>query len=395
MPSCAPQRRRSRLTTGVRRTGALVAIAAFAAAALAGPADASKISDTRAQVRAIEQQLNAMDIRLEASIQAYDGAQQHLTDVRHQIARNTILLRVAKHNLKVSRARLAVFMVNAYKGTDVNDDPAAYVLGAGSFSDLITRVEDVQRIGASEHALLKQVTTAEREIATHQAQLKSEERDAAKLVAQKRQQKAAIEAGLAQRRALLSSTKGELGHLLHERQVRQQQAAAAAAAALAQQQQQQQQEAAPPPSNGGGSTGSSGGGSSGGGGGGGYSPPPAGTLGQQAAAIAQQYLGVPYVWGGASPSGFDCSGLVVYVYGRLGVSLPHYTVSLWNSGAHVSRDQLAPGDLVFFYSLDHVGIYLGGGLFIHAPHTGTVVQISSLNSSWYSSAYDGAVRISG
>ena len=387
MPSCAPERRRSRVTTGVRRTAALVVIAAFAAAALAGPADASKISDTRAQVRAIEQQLNAMDIRLEASIQAYDGAQQHLTDVRHQIARNTILLQVAKHNLKVSRARLAVFMVNAYKGTDVNDDPAAYVLGAGSFTDLITRVEDVQRIGASEHALLKQVTTAEREIATRQAQLKSEERDAAKLVAQKRQQKAAIEAGLRQRRALLSSTKGELGHLLHERQVHQQQAAAAAAAALAQQQQQQQAQQAPPPSSGGG-TGSSGGGGS-------YNPPPAGTLGQQAAAIAQQYLGVPYVWGGASPSGFDCSGLVVYVYGRLGVSLPHYTVSLWSSGAHVSRDQLAPGDLVFFYSLDHVGIYLGGGLFIHAPHTGTVVQISSLNSSWYSSAYDGAVRISG
>ncbi len=392
MPSCSPERRSSRVITGGRRIGALVMVVAFAAAALAGPADASKISDTRAQVRAIEQQLNAMDIKLEASIQAYDGAQQHLTDVRHQIAQNTIKLRVAKHNLKVSRARLAVFMVNAYKGTDVNDDPAAYVLGAGSFSDLVTRVEDVQRIGASEHALLKQVTTAEREISTRQAQLKSEERDAAKLVAQKKQQKAAIEAGLQQRRALLSSTKGELGHLLHERQVHQQQAAAAAAAALAQQQQQQQEQQAPPPSNGGGSTGSSGGGSSGGGT---YNPPPAGTLGQQAAAIAQQYLGVPYVWGGASPSGFDCSGLVVYVYGRLGVSLPHYTVSLWSSGAHVSRDQLAPGDLVFFYSLDHVGIYLGGGLFIHAPHTGTVVQISSLNSSWYSSAYDGAVRISG
>src|SRR6478735_2334185 len=341
MPSCAPERRRSRVTTGVRRTGALVVIAALAAAALAGPADASKISDTRAQVRAIEQQLNAMDIKLEASIQAYDGAQQHLTDVRHQIQQNTIKLRVAKHNLKVSRAHLAVFMVNAYKGTDVNDDPAAYVLGAGSFTDLITRVEDVQRIGASEHALLKQVTTAEREISTRQAQLRSEERDAA---------------------------------------------------ALAQQQQQQQAQQAPPPSNGGG-TGSSGGGSSGGGGS--YNPPPAGTLGQQAAAIAQQYLGVPYVWGGASPSGFDCSGLVVYVYGRLGVSLPHYTVSLWSAGAHVSRDQLAPGDLVFCYSRDHVGIYLGGGLFIHAPHTGTVVQISSLNSSWYASAYDGAVRISG
>src|SRR3954452_292561 len=260
MPSCSPERRSSPVSTAARRVGALVMVVAFAAAALAGPADASKISDTRAQVRAIEQQLNAMDIKLEASIQAYDGAQQHLTDVRHQMAQNTIKLRVARHNLKVSRALLAVFMVNAYKGTDVNDDPAAYVLGAGSFSDLVTRVEDVQRIGASEHALLKQVTTAEREISTRQAQLKSEERDAARLVAQKKQQKAAIEAGLQQRRDLLSSTKGELGPPPPERQVHHPQPAAAAAAALPQQQQQEQQ--APPPSNSGGSTGSSGGGSS-------------------------------------------------------------------------------------------------------------------------------------
>jgi cell wall-associated NlpC family hydrolase len=178
--------------------------------------------------------------------------------------------------------------------------------------------------------------------------------------------------------------RSDLRRLIDQRRAARDRAARERAAALARQQ------AAQPPTDSGGSGGGSGDS------GGTYTPPPAGTLGQQAAAIAQQYLGVPYVWGGASPSGFDCSGLVVYVYGQLGVSLPHYTGALWTSGSRVGSDQLAPGDLVFFYSdLGHVGIYIGGGLFIHAPHTGDVVKISALSDPWYASAYMGAVRISG
>ena len=109
--------------------------------------------------------------------------------------------------------------------------------------------------------------------------------------------------------------------------------------------------------------------------------------------IAMRYLGVPYVWGGASPAGFDCSGLVMYVYAQLGVSLPHYTGAQWNMGVPVSRSDLQPGDLVFFDGLGHVGIYIGGDQFIHAPHTGDVVKISSLNEGWYAATYVGARRI--
>jgi cell wall-associated NlpC family hydrolase len=107
-----------------------------------------------------------------------------------------------------------------------------------------------------------------------------------------------------------------------------------------------------------------------------------------AASIALRYLGVPYVWGGASPSGFDCSGLVMYVYEQLGISLPHYTVAQWNATEPVSSP--APGDLVFFNGLGHVGIYIGGGQFVDAPHTGSVVRIDSMSGF---GGYDGARRV--
>ena len=108
--------------------------------------------------------------------------------------------------------------------------------------------------------------------------------------------------------------------------------------------------------------------------------------------IAMQYLGTPYRWGGASPAGFDCSGFTMYVFAQIGVSLPHYTGSQWGMGTPVSRDQLQPGDLVFFNGLGHVGIYVGGGSFIHSPHTGDVVKISSM-SGWYSSTFIGGRRL--
>ena len=114
--------------------------------------------------------------------------------------------------------------------------------------------------------------------------------------------------------------------------------------------------------------------------------------------IAAQYLGIPYTWAGASPeTGFDCSGLVQYVFAQLGVSLPHNTVAQWNSPNAVSvpRNQLQPGDLVFFAKLDHVGIYIGNGYFIDAPHTGAFVRIDSLNGAWERANYVGARRIVG
>jgi cell wall-associated NlpC family hydrolase len=123
--------------------------------------------------------------------------------------------------------------------------------------------------------------------------------------------------------------------------------------------------------------------------------PHGGLLGPQAVAIAERYLGIPYVWGSANPKvGLDCSGLTMLVYGKLGVTLDHYAAFQWLEGQRVAPQDLEPGDLVFFdMEADgpgHVGMYIGGGQFIQAPHTGDVVKISTLDS--YASKYVGAVR---
>ena len=125
--------------------------------------------------------------------------------------------------------------------------------------------------------------------------------------------------------------------------------------------------------------------------------PSAGPIGVRAIAIAERFLGVPYVWGGADPAtGFDCSGLVMYVYAQLGIDLLHFSGAQYHEGARLPYDELAPGDLVFFdpgpRGPGHVGIYVGGGEFIQAPHSGDVVKISSLSEFGYASSYVGAVR---
>ena len=109
--------------------------------------------------------------------------------------------------------------------------------------------------------------------------------------------------------------------------------------------------------------------------------------------FARHLLGVRYVYGGTSPrSGFDCSGFTRFVYAHFGITLPHYSGAQFGMGRRVSRQGLRPGDLLFFDGLGHVGMYVGNGRFIHAPHTGTSVSIDTL-SGWYSGRYDGARRL--
>ena len=104
-------------------------------------------------------------------------------------------------------------------------------------------------------------------------------------------------------------------------------------------------------------------------------------------------LGKPYVFGGAGPNSFDCSGLTMMAYKQVGINLSHYVPNQYSASRRVAKSELQPGDLIFFNHNDHMGMYVGNGKFIQAPHTGDVVKISSLSDAYYSSVYLGAGRL--
>jgi cell wall-associated NlpC family hydrolase len=113
-------------------------------------------------------------------------------------------------------------------------------------------------------------------------------------------------------------------------------------------------------------------------------------FGLDVVSYARHFLGVRYSWGGSTPrTGFDCSGLVRFVYRRFGIRLPHSSWGDLSHGRRVTRRSLRPGDLVFFYGASHVGIYVGHGRFIDAPHTGARVRVSTMGAY---SGYYGARR---
>jgi cell wall-associated NlpC family hydrolase len=119
---------------------------------------------------------------------------------------------------------------------------------------------------------------------------------------------------------------------------------------------------------------------------------PAPDLGERAARIALRVVGVPYRWGGESPRGFDCSGLVRWTYLHLGIALPHSSYELFNMGRRVPRPHMRPGDILLFDGLGHVGLYLGRGRMVHAPYSGRDVEVVRL-ADWYGSRLVAARRV--
>ena len=359
----------------------LIGITAALLAAVPAIADPSAVQRKQAEAQAVLTQINAMDTSLGKAVERYNLANVRLAQIRADLKENSRELKLARANLKIGQQRIARRVVELYTSTGgtVTMD---VILGAQSLDDLLNRLDTVNRVSSLDAKVVNQVRTF-REATKRHAKLLSDARAAQEqVVAQRAAEKQSIESQLQQRQRLLSSIKGEIAQLKAQEQAQQALLARQARARYAASQ------AAARAGSLGGVVGAS-------------TDTPGGVPGDTAlvppsqysgvVGVAMQQLGKPYVWAAAGPDTFDCSGLVVYSFAQLGVSLPHSSYALWGAGAPVSADQLQPGDLVFFDGLGHVGIYIGGGEFIHAPHTGDVVKISSLSE--YGGSYVGARRI--
>ncbi len=358
-----------------RRQAAVSALLVGFVLATAVGAHADSIGAKRAQARSVLVQLQRLDAAAQRANSRYQLASQRLRVVEHQLVVNRQALGVATGNLTRAQRALAKRLVAIYTTQD-QQSSLAVILGSRSLDDLISRIETVNSLSKQDSALIRQVLSFQHQIVHRRTLLRHESVRQHRLVAVRAAARDRIASRIAAERRLYGSVRSQLQQMIAQQQSRQLAAARRARVAA------QAQATAP--------TGSFGVGDPAGG------SVPSGHY-SGVVGIAMQYLGVPYVWGGASPSGFDCSGLVMYVFAQVGVSLPHYTVGQWSypNAVSVPRNELQPGDLVFFAGLGHVGIYVGNGQFIHAPHTGDVVRIDSLGEGWYSSEYNGAKRILG
>jgi len=355
----------------------ILLLGSFMAAASVATADPGSLPGKREQARQVLAQVNELDSRLNRAAEAYDAATWKLSLTRHALRVNRRELGLARVNLRRAQGMLANRLVAMY--TSSTPSALEVILGARSLDELLTAVETSQSLSRQDMQILAQIKRSRRAIVRHRAQLSHARAVEAAQVARRAAERALIGRQLAERRRLLASVESEVAALERAERARQLATIREVRARLASQTpattdtsvvgataQTPEGATVLPPSQYGGVVG-----------------------------IAMRYLGVPYVWGGASPAtGFDCSGFIMYVYAQLGLSLPHYTGAQYALGAPVPRDQLQPGDLVFFDGLGHAGIYVGNDQFIHAPHTGDVVKISSMTGS-YAANWVGARRLLG
>jgi len=348
------------------------------------------IQAKRAQVAQIQAELNAIDAQVEAATEAYNGARYELGVIKARIEQNKRQIKGTEADLEKSREVLGQRLRDIY----ATPEPtlAEVVINSGSITAAADQLDLLDKVGEQDASVVGTLKSTRARLEALRAELLTDEQKAASAVARAAAQKQKVESLLAQRQAVLQNVQGELAQMIRAEQERQRQIALQQAAIARARFVAAQQAAAAGAAQGGGGTvapATSGGAAPSTGAPAASTPLPSGGGNSAAVAVAMQQLGTPYVWGGSGPGGFDCSGLVSYAYAQIGKSVPHYTGAIWNDFPKVPSGSLEPGDMVFFNGGGHVGMYIGDGQYVNAPHTGDVVRVGRLGDR---SDYMGAVR---
>ncbi len=346
----------------------IVTLSASAVVGSSRPATAATASSLKARADQLAREIAATGSQIAALNQRYDGALYAKQQLEAKIAADRAAIAGDQHAVTANQQILRVAAVNAY----VDNGATTSSTGVFSGSDnAAVSTQVYQDVAAGDLSLaVDNLTNAVGRLKDETTNLAAQER-------QVNQQAAAAGAALSQahgliakQEALLQQTKGALAAAY---------AAAAAAQAAAQAAAASQNDFR------GHSFGFQGSQTP-------ITPPPATGHGDALVNAAERYLGVPYVWGGASPSGMDCSGLMVLAFGAIGISLPHYSGAQYDMATPVPTNALQPGDLLFYGpgGSEHVAMYIGGGMMIEAPYTGAVVHNTPVRFGY---GFAGAGRI--
>ena len=317
---------------------------------LCGPsivqASTAAIKEAQSEAQALVELVDQLDRELGAATEDYNYATQQLEDSQATAKKLTVDLKQAEADLATVQERLNQRMVDIYKAGNLS--MLGVLMDSSTFSELLGRLDQLSAIGRQDAQLVEEISGFKTKTADQKAQLDALLEQQTVYAEQAATARQSIEDQLAKQTKLLKGKEKLIAQLKKEEAARQ-------ARLLAEEKARQRFLASRP---------------------------------GKVISMAMDFSGVPYVWGGSSPRGFDCSGLVQYVFAKVGVSLPHSSRMQYNYGNRVSRSEIKPGDLCFYYTpIQHVGIYIGNGRIINA--TGNHVQISDA----FTRSYVGACRL--
>jgi cell wall-associated NlpC family hydrolase len=316
---------------------------------------ADPVQDKKNELERIKNEAQRIDAQLEVVTEQYNMTNLRVQQTRAYIAEKESEMAALNSALEQRKDILGQRLRELYKAG--NADVLEVLTECNTVDDLYTNLDRAQRISGNDVTIITSVIGAREEVETARSELENQKAELDATMNELATQKSQIEGDLQRRKELVAGVEAEVNNLIAQEEANRPPPNPG------------RPPVAPRPR---------------------VPPPPAPPYAPAVVQVAYQQLGKPYQYAGAGPNVFDCSGLVMYCYAQVGISLPHSSYMQAQCGVPVSYEELQPGDLVFFHGNGHVGMYIGNGQYIHAPHTGDVVRIADLGRR---SDFCGACRI--